>query len=494
MSEPLYPTINVTDQPLDRMGRLAWKALLAANNPPVLFNHGGEVVRVESDGSGSKILRRVTEDRMRYRLARVAHWVRSDGKGNESPALPPVAVVKDVLATPNLELPALDRLVGIPIFAPDGTLITKGGYSPSTQTYCAPTKALKIPNVPAHPTAADIERARSLIVTELLGDFPFTSESERAHAIAAFLLPYVRTMIDGPTPLHLIEKPTPGTGASLLANVLTYPALGTHVSAMSEGKDEEEWRRRILAKLSAGPAVILIDNIKHPLRSSALSTALTAYRYEDRRIGTSEVVSVPVRCVWLATGNNPILDSDIARRTVRIRLDAKVERPWLGRKFRHPNLTKWVIEQRPNLIWAALVLTRAWVAEGCPAGTEVLGMFESWSSVMGGILDTAGIPGFLGNLAGIYEESDSEGAAWRAFVEAWWSRQADRPVRTSELLPEAQELDLGTGDENSRRIRLGKHLARMKDRQFSGFTILSAGRRQGSQLWKLQRAGGDGGG
>ena len=33
------------------------------------------------------------------------------------------------------------------------------------------------------------------------------------------LLPFVRELIDGPTPLHLIEKPTPGTGGTLLATV-----------------------------------------------------------------------------------------------------------------------------------------------------------------------------------------------------------------------------------------------------------------------------------
>ena len=31
-----------------------------------------------------------------------------------------------------------------------------------------------------------------------------------------------RALIDGPTPLHLVEKPTPGTGATLLVDVLTF--------------------------------------------------------------------------------------------------------------------------------------------------------------------------------------------------------------------------------------------------------------------------------
>ena len=33
--------------------------------------------------------------------------------------------------------------------------------------------------------------------------------------------------------LHLVEKPSPGTGATLLADVLTYPSMGRPVAAMT---------------------------------------------------------------------------------------------------------------------------------------------------------------------------------------------------------------------------------------------------------------------
>ena len=78
-------------------------------------------------------------------------------------------------------------------------------------------------------------------------------------------------LIDGPTPLHLIEKPSPGTGAGLLADMLTYPFLGRPVSVMAEGRDEDEWRKRITAKLITAGTFILIDNVGNRLDSSALS-------------------------------------------------------------------------------------------------------------------------------------------------------------------------------------------------------------------------------
>ena len=72
-------------------------------------------------------------------------------------------------------------------------------------------------------------------------------------------------MIDGPTPLHLIEKPTPGTGATLMVDAVATIVTGGGVSVMVEGRDDEEWRKRITAKLRQVPSLILIDNLRRQL-------------------------------------------------------------------------------------------------------------------------------------------------------------------------------------------------------------------------------------
>jgi hypothetical protein len=54
--------------------------------------------------------------------------------------------------------------------------------------------------------------------------------------------------------------------------------------------------------------------------------------------------------------------------------------------------------------------------------SDDLGEFEGWARVLGGVLDVAGIPGFLGNLTEFYELSDAEGAEIRGFLQAWWER------------------------------------------------------------------------
>ena len=83
---------------------------------------------------------------------------------------------------------------------------------------------------------------------DMLGDFPFVGDAERAHAVAALLLPFIRDLIPGATPLHGIEASTPGTGKTLLADTLVLPSIGRPPAAMTASASEEEMRKRLTAK------------------------------------------------------------------------------------------------------------------------------------------------------------------------------------------------------------------------------------------------------
>lgn len=448
---------------------------------------------LERGDDGTPFVQHLTESRLRHELARRINFGRLAEKGTKwVPALPPDHVVRDILATPNLSFPVLETVVQVPVFGRDGSLQLTSGYHEASRTFYLPGSRFSIPTIPEKPSLEEVDRARSLLLDEVLGHFPFVGHADRAHALTFSLLPYVRNLIEGPTPLHLFEKPTPGTGATLLVNVLTLPAIGRPLPAMTEAGDEEEFRKRITAKLRNGPGVILIDNVRKPLDSSALAAAITSTVWEDRILGHSEILRLPVRCAWAATGNNPVLSNEIARRTVRIRLDARTEKPWLERQYRHPNLPGWVTDHRSELVWAHLVLIQNWIAMrqafGQCRGSKELGMFESWSEVMGGILYAAGLPGFLGNLDELYEDSDVESDVFREFIEDWWNHVnlKNKPVGVDMLLNVAEEyLDLGAGTDQARRIRLGKLLARNRDRQFGPRRLERSDRYQGSWRYRL---------
>lgn len=401
--------------------------------------------------------------------------------------------IKALLATPNPNLPVLAGIVTAPAFGRNGTLLTEPGYHKDARLFYRPAHGFCIPPIPEHPTQADIAAARSLILDDLLGEFPFTSEAERAHAVALLLLGFVRSMIDGPTPLHLIEKPSAGTGATLMVDAITLILTGTSISVMTESSDDEEWRKRLTAKLRQAPMMVLIDNLSRPLDASAFAAALTAPYWEDRVLGASEMVRFPIRCIWIATGNNPEFSNEMARRLVRIRLDARVDQPWRRKDFRHPDLRLWVRVYRAKLVAACLTLCRAWIAAGKPASAKSIGSYENWAHVIGGILETAGISGFLANIDEMMNASDGEGAMWRGFARTWWDRFGTAEVGTGDLYEIAvtcePALPLGSGGDRSQKTRLGKALGRMRDKvfQFDGYAIRveATAVRHNTQRWKL---------
>jgi hypothetical protein len=280
-----------------------------------------------------------------------------------------------------------------------------------------------------------VSRARRLLVDELLGDFPFVDDASRANAMALLMTPIVRPMIDGNVPLALLDKPGAGTGASLLAEVISVIATGRMGAMMSAPHEDDEWRKEITSMLLDGATFILIDNVVGRLRAASLARALTGATWKDRILGKNVSVELPQRAIWLATGNNLRIGGDLARRSYWIRLDAKVARPYLREAsgFRHL-LPQWAIEQRGSLLAAALTLGVGWVAAGRPAvKTAAIGGFTPWAETVGGILAFAGIDGFLANASALYEQIDEEASAWDAFIAVWFSIFTDTPMRVAEV-------------------------------------------------------------
>jgi hypothetical protein len=491
------PVMRADEGDLGRAVEKTWNLLLASNRTPWLFRYAGIPTWVVPDDEGRPVAATLTEDRLRHMLARLARWVRVNAKGEMTPVPPPVPFVKSVLATPDPGLPVLMGIVATPVFGRNGKLLTSPGYHPDARLLYQPAPGFTVPEIPERPTAQQIEDARKLICEDLLGDFPFVGAPEMAHCVALLLLGFVRSMIDGPTPLHLIEKPTPGTGATLMVDSISTIVTGSGVSVMTEGRDDEEWRKRVTAKLRQVPSILLIDNLRSKLDSSAVAAALTAPFWEDRILGASEMARLPIRCVWIATGNNPEFSNEMARRLVRIRLDAHLERPWQRAEFRHPDLNTWVRANRARLVAACLTLCQAWIAAGRPRGAKTIGSYENWAGVIGGILETAGIPGFLGNLEEMMAAADTEGGAWAVFVAGWWARYGTAEVKAADLyeiaIASEPPIPLGGANEHARRIRFGKSLGKMRDRVFRvdgrELTITGLGVSHQAQLWQLKIGG-----
>ncbi len=107
---------------------------------------------------------------------------------------------------------------------------------------------------------------------------------------------------------------------------------------------------------------------------------------------------------------------------------------------------------RGRLVAACLTLCQAWIVAGRPSGGRSIGSYEIWAQTLGGVLEVAGVDGFLGNLDEMMAASDSEGGAWRAFIQTWWDRLGTAEVSASDLFGHARMADMPGADDLMMRI------------------------------------------
>lgn len=507
-SSPL-PTIDVTDKQLSELEEEAIGAIVTTNSldpaRPVLYVRGGILTRVVADENGNHSTQTVTESACKATIAKCADWIRisTDNEGIEriTNTFPPSDVARAVVNRGEWEeIPALEGIVNVPVFGPDGKLHATPGYNPHTRLYYTGGVTLS----DTTPTTAHIDTARRLLLDDLFVDFPFRDDASLAHAVALFLLPYVRPMIAGATPLHLIDAPTPGTGKGLLGDICAIPALGRELPSTTAGKDDDEWRKRITSALLEGGNFVSIDNITQPLDSGVLASVLTQSYWQDRILGASLTVNLRVRTIWIANGNNVVPSDEIARRAVWIRIDANQEKPWDRKEFKHPRLKTWARENRDKLVTAAITLIRAWVDRDMPEYTgQSKGSYDTWANILGGILKTVGIPGFLGNENELFATTVNENSVLSEFVKAWKDTYGQKTVSVSgDLFPLASYPDktegdqseyknlleelLGAGNEASRKARLGKLLERNRDKVIAGAKIVKETRSSAGMRYRLE--------
>lgn len=469
--------------------------------PPVLFQRGNSLVRVARDDGGRPSIERLDVDTFTDLASRSGRFVatnRHSGRARIVP--PPTRVVRAALTRSDTGLPRLDSVIEAPTLRPDWSLLIEPGYDPATCTFYAPAPGLVVPPVSENPSLVEIKRALAKL-REVFCDFPFYGGADRANVLAGLVTPVLRPRIAGGTPLLLLSKPKQGTGASLIADGIALVARGHANAMLALSQREEEVDKRLLSILAAGQSLVTFDNVSHTIDSPSLSVALTSDEYQGRLLGESRMVRVPQRTVFIATGNNLRVSTDLARRSYRVVLDAGVERPWEGRTFKHPNLRAWVVQQRGELLWAILTLARAWVRAGSPtAGVKELANFEDWCRTVGGMLTWAGVDGFLANQSSFYEDADEEGTEWATFLQAlattFASGNAPGTFTTAELedavqpqkpLRAALPAALATAlSQKMPGAAVGKELGRRKGTPYGGLVLVRDHERAGSTVWKVE--------
>ena len=402
------------------------------------------------------------------------------------------------------ELDALPPLAGIsevPLMRADGSLFATAGYDPAT---CMLLKhgdwsAL---NVPERPTRDEATAALKVLLEPLIG-FPFVDDASRSVALSAMMTAVLRSTMRA-APLHAFSAPAPGSGKSLLADVVAIIATGHVVSAMAMGKTDEEFEKKFDGLILAGDPVALIDNVSRPLSGDGACIMLTAAEVSVRRLGGSEITRCPSTTFWMATGNNLSAKGDMVRRVIRCDIDAGVERP--EQRVFEGNLRDWTTANRMRLLSAIFTIRRAHLHadEPQPFGLSAVGSFEDWSRMVRGALLwlNSADPAF--SMEALRGE-DAEQQQRLDLFTAWHNVHGNAAVAVCDLLNDEDGLAVGPESEKraslSRalhtlsttgrpdRRRIGYWLRDNKDRIAGGFRLTGDGTTKGVIQWAVRPIG-----
>jgi putative DNA primase/helicase len=481
-----HPVIDITQKDMKRISSQVWNAIFGLNLLPRIFQYQGQIFRLVFI-NGQLKNKLVNKHDMLHIMETAADFIKVNKNGDKVPAHPTQAMAEYMLATPDPPLPALEGIKTNPYFAADGELIFTPGYREKTKIFLHDLKNINGPNL----KYLTLDEALRLIRDDILVDFPFVSDSDFAHAVALLIQPLIRHMIDGPTPLFIIKSPTIGTGKTLLAETLTLISTGKDANLQVLPVNDSEVRKRVTAKLMQYPAHFIFDNVRHKVDSASLASALTARSWEDRILSKSKTGVFPVNCTWVLTGNNVTCSSEITRRSIRIHMDTRSEMPWLNRKFNHKDLIGFIKKNIDQCLWAAITLVQNWVREGMPKFSgKPLGKYESWTMITGGILEAAGIKGFMQGITDFYQDVDDDTSELKAVVYLWNEKFGVQPVLASDLvvvdqmpITDSRKMGAFLKSNRNKRVILKDESGRIVD----DFIIRKVGTVQKKTKWRLEK-------
>lgn len=428
------PEIDITDRRLREVSDEAMRALVQSNDPPTIFQRNGSLLRVNITDSGDGRLEELTDKRLKSQLERSANFVKMRGRGSNLrlvPVDPPSNIVDDMLSTgPWSGIPDIKSVSCVPLLGENGEITIERGYDPATKYFYSPKNDLIIPEIPENPTREDVNNALDILY-EPFRDFPFVGKPDLSNVIGALLTGILRSMINGPTPLFIIDKPSMGTGGSKICDCISTIIVGEISGNTTYVRGEDEMRKSIFSLLIGGNQVIFYDNVDSVVDSGSLAKTLTASRVSGRILGQSKSLDVENRSLWMLNGINVKVGADFARRCIWSRIDRKCPRPWqCGIKYAHEDLIGWCKQNRGMIISAALLMGKAWIKAGSPKPSKIphIGGFESWWEVIGGIMESCGNDDFLSNLEQFYDSNDQDTVELEAFLSTWYTLWNDTPM------------------------------------------------------------------
>jgi hypothetical protein len=376
-----------------------------------------EIIPVNQDGGitdggtwfpkGSYVLREVGALQMASRLlpAKV-RWMRKTARGWK-PGAVNVSLCSAFLDIGNWpHAHKLRAFVQHPTLRDDGTLLSGRGFDKQSGLFL--TDELPV-SVDPSASRADALKALDFLLHPFEEFKWIDGPVSKAALIAAVLTTGVRHLFDEGVPLFAIDAPRPGSGKSKIVKCISNLWYGQPMATTPYSADPEEMKKHLASLLLAGSRVVLFDNV-HPntkINDPTLNALLTSGRITFRELGSQRMLEFDSATTFFMTGNNLKIMGDMIRRTIRMTIDPGGVHP-MDRKFKIDPLEGYILDNRVELISAALTMLVAFFNAGCPNPNNLnpLASFEQWSILIRNLLIWLGLEDVKECISQGYDQDD----------------------------------------------------------------------------------------
>ena len=491
-SARMKPIIRVVKGEMHRIVDIAESELAATQQ---YYQRGGIIVSVYTDKNTKQtLIQAVSQPELVRVLSGVATWEQFDGRAKDWVRIDPPARHAMILFDSNSyrHLPAINGLARQPYLRSDGSLMKFSGYDEDTAMFGVfDSRQFSISDKPT------IEDAKSSlkVLNELLEEFCFATDEDRAAALSAILTAAIRPRLVNAPMIH-VRAHAVGSGKSYLCALITAFASPQQGTPTTFPADDEECRKLLLAELLRAPAVIEFDNITGDiLPHKSLCIALTSEFMTGRILGVSKTATVSTRTLFLSSGNNVTPIKDMARRCITINLNPEVEIP-AARTFKRPNLITEVLQKRELYVSAAITIIRAWiVAEKPKSECKSLAGFSDWSDLCRQPLLWLGCADPAASIFQAIKEDPDREQLGRLLV-VWHAVFGNVPTMVREAVnqstlygnDELKEILHDIADERGEinRNRLGRWIKRHEGQIVDGFRFTRRSGNTSAERWRVE--------
>ena len=370
------PLIRVIAGDLHRVVDAAEKELA---NRGRHYQAGGLIVSVSTDPTcGDPSIVPTSAPALTRELSVAATWEKYDGRAEDWVRCDPPARHAVILfdAQNFRYLPPLAGVARQPYFREsDGELITQPGYDKTAQRFGVfDARQFVVPE----PTL-EAARAALALLEDLLTEFHFVGDTDKAAALAAIFTAVVRPTLAYAPAFH-VRAPVFGSGKTYLCELIGAFAGPGGNAKVSYPTTSEEATKVILSLLLTSPAVIEFDDMDTDwIPHGTIKRMLTAEHITDRILGVSKTATVSTRTLFLGSGNNVGPIRDLLRRVLTIHVDPRCATPATISYKGFP--VDKVRQRRGAYVAAVLTIIQAWRRAGSPraAVDSIVTFGGAWS-------------------------------------------------------------------------------------------------------------------